>query len=182
MDALERTSIRQVYIDIIGLTRTKVDLLNTHWERENFLYNSLRYFGEPSQQDISNASFLLYMEGASSVRNEPKLDTKEVKSRFKAEGQRYGFEFNVQEVSHIPSDALVINSKKLLMLKKGATFTETRLRALLNHEIGVHMVTTMNAQNQPLNFLSLGFAAQYLHPGRTRHHERALVDVYRSVV
>jgi len=27
---------------------------------------------------------------------------------------------------------------------------------ILNHEIGVHMVTTMNAQDQPLKFLSLG--------------------------
>jgi len=155
VDALEDIHIRQVYIDIIRSYTDKVDLLNT-LGTENFLYNSLRYFGEPSQQDISNASFLLYMKELPQFENEPKLDTKEVKSRFKAEGQRYGFEFNVQEVSHIPSDALVINSKKLLMLKKGATFTETRLRALLNHEIGVHMVTTMNAQNQPLNFLSLG--------------------------
>ncbi|MEX2596138.1 MAG: flavohemoglobin expression-modulating QEGLA motif protein [Salibacteraceae bacterium] len=155
VDGLEDVHIRQVYIDIIRSYTDKVDLLNSLGQ-ENFLYNSLRYFGEPSQQDIANATFLLYCDELPQFENEAYLDTKNVKQAFVAEGKKYGFDFNVQEVSHIPSDALVINSKKLLLLKKGAKFTQTRLNALLNHEIGVHMVTTMNAQDQPLRFLSLG--------------------------
>ncbi len=155
VDSLEDVHIRQVYIDIIRSYTDKVDLLNTIGS-ENFLYNSLRYFGEPSAQDIANATFLLYTSELPQFENEALLDTNDVKAAFIAEGKRYGFAFKVQEVSHIPSDALVINSKKLLMLKKGARFTQTRLNALLNHEIGVHMVTTMNAQEQPLRFLSLG--------------------------
>lgn len=155
VDSLEDVHIRQVYIDIIRSYTDKVDLLNSIGT-ENFLYNSLRYFGEPSAQDIANATFLLYTSELPQFENEAFLDTEDVKAAFIEEGKRYGFAFNVQEVSHIPSDALVINSKKLLMLKKGARFTQTRLNALLNHEIGVHMVTTMNAQEQPLRFLSLG--------------------------
>jgi len=155
VDQLEDVHIRQVYIDIIRSYTDKVDLLNT-LGTENFLYNSLRYFGEPSTQDIANATFLLYCDELPQFENEAFIDSKLVQETFKAEGKRYGFDFKVQEVSHIPSDALVINSKKTLLLKKGAKFTQTRLNALLNHEIGVHMVTTMNAQDQPLKFLSLG--------------------------
>lgn len=155
VEQLEDVHIRQVYIDIIRSYTDKVDLLNT-LGTENFLYNSLRYFGEPNAQDIANANFLLYCEELPQFENETHLEMAEVKAKFKEEGARYGFAYNVQEVSHIPSDALVINSKRLLMLKKGAKFTPTRLNALLNHEIGVHMVTTMNAQEQPLKFLSLG--------------------------
>src|SRR5690606_14771246 len=148
VDALEDVHIRQVYIDIIRSYTDKVDMLNS-LGTDNFLYNSLRYFGEPSQQDIANATFLLYCKELPEFENEALLDNAFVKETFKEEGARYGFIFNVQEVTHIPSDALVINSKQLLMLKKGAKFTQTRLKALLNHEIGVHMVTIMNAQNQP---------------------------------
>lgn len=155
VDQLEDVHIRQVYIDIIRSYTDKVDLLNT-LGTDNFLYNSLRYFGEPSQQDIANATFLLYCDELPQFENEALIESKVVQQAFKAEGKRYGFDFHVQEVTHIPSDALVINSKKTLLLKKGAKFTQTRLNALLNHEIGVHMVTTMNAQDQPLKFLSLG--------------------------
>lgn len=155
VDRLEDVHIRQVYIDIIRSYTDKVDLLNT-LGTENFLYNSLRYFGEPNPQDIANANFLLYCDELPQFENEDYLEMAEVKARFKAEGERYGFTYQVQEAKHIPSDALVINSKRLLLLKSGARFTPTRLNALLNHEIGVHMVTTMNAQVQPLKFLSLG--------------------------
>ena len=155
VDALEDAHIRQVYIDIIRSYTDKVDMLTT-LGTENFLYNSLRYFGEPDAQDIANAHFLLYCDELPQFENQEFLEMAEVKERFRAEGERYGFQYNVKESKDIPSDALVINSKRLLMLKTGARFTPTRLNALLNHEIGVHMVTTMNAQNQPLKFLSLG--------------------------
>ena len=123
---------------------------------DKFLYNSLRYFGEPSEQDISNANFLMYCNELSQFEDEAILSAKEVTEIFKAEGAKYGFDFEVKESKTIPSDALVINSKQTVYLKKGAVFTHSRITALLNHEIGVHMVTTKNAQLQPLKFLSLG--------------------------
>lgn len=155
VDQIEDVHIRQIYIDIINSYADKVDMLST-LGTENFLYNSLRYFGEPSESDMANANFLLYCEELPQFRHEDHLPSAEVKKIFLEEGEKYGFKFKVEVVTSIPSDALVINSKRLMQLKKGATFTPTRLNALLNHEIGVHMVTTMNAQQQPLKFLSLG--------------------------
>jgi uncharacterized protein (TIGR02421 family) len=155
VDSIEDVHIRQIYTEIIGAYSDKVDMLST-LGTDKFLYNSLRYFGEPSQKDIDNANFLLYCNELPLFQEEEYLDSSYVKEIFRKEVDSYGFQFKVEEVSNIPSDAIVINSKKLMLLKKGAKFTETRLRALVNHEIGVHMVTTMNAQNQPLNFLSLG--------------------------
>jgi len=155
VDSIEDVHIRQIYTEIIGAYSDKVDMLST-LGTEKFLYNSLRYFGEPSQKDIDNAKFILYCKELSHFEQEEYLDSSYVKEVFRKEVSNYGFQFKVQEVSNIPSDAIVINSKQLMLLKKGAKFTETRLRALVNHEIGVHMVTTMNAQEQPLRFLSLG--------------------------
>ena len=155
VDSIEDVHIRQIYTEIIGAYSDKVDMLSTIGT-DKFLYNSLRYFGEPSQKDIENAKFLLYCNELSHFEQEEYLDSSYVQEVFRKEVSSYGFQFKVQEVSNIPSDAIVINSKQLMLLKKGAKFTETRLKALVNHEIGVHMVTTMNAQEQPLKFLSLG--------------------------
>jgi uncharacterized protein (TIGR02421 family) len=153
--AIDDIHIRQVYADIIDAYANKADIL-AHLGSEKFLYNSLAYFGEPSPGDIANANFLLYCHELSEFQNMEMLDIKEVSKLFKSEGTKYGFEYKVNVVPNIASDVLVLNAKKTLLIKKNARFTETRLKALLDHEVGVHMVTTMNAQMQPLNFLRLG--------------------------
>lgn len=155
VDSLEDVHIRQIYIDVISAYADKVDLLST-LGTEKFLYNSLRYYGEPNAKDLENANFLLYCNELPQFEEERLLDIDEVTRTFLVEGNKYGFQFKVEVANNIPSDALVINSKKTVYLKKGAQFTPSRINALLNHEIGVHMVTTMNAQLQPLKFLSLG--------------------------
>ena len=155
VDSLEDVHIRQMYIDIIRAYADKVDMINSIGS-EAFLYNSLRYFGEPSAVDISNAKFLLYTQELPQFLNEEPLPMSDVVHAFKAEGERYGFDFKVEVLDNIPSKALVINSKKTAYLKKGAEFTATELKSLIHHEVGVHMVTTMNAMEQPLKFLSLG--------------------------
>lgn len=155
VDSLEDIHMKQIYTDIISAYSDKVDMLAS-LGKDKFLYNSLRYFGEPSEKDIANANFLMYCKELPQFQDQELLGYEEVKKVFTEEGKKYGFEFHIKQVSHIPSDALVINSEKTMYLKKGALFTPTRLNALLHHEIGVHMVTTMNANTQPLRFLSIG--------------------------
>lgn len=155
VDSIEDIHVRQIYVDIIKAYSDKVEMLSTIGT-EKFLYNSLRYFGEPSKKDIANANFLLYCDELPQFEDESKLSSEEVTKAFIEEGEKYGFKFKVGIDSNIPSDAVVINSKQTVLLKKGAVFTPSRINALLNHEIGVHMVTTQNAQLQPLKMLSLG--------------------------
>jgi len=50
----------------------------------------------------------------------------------------------------------VLNQKKKVMLKKDAKFSPKGLRFLAHHEIGVHMVTTMNSNEQPLKVFNIG--------------------------
>lgn len=155
IDAIDDIHFRQMYSDIISAYCDKVDLLKS-LGTDKFLYNSLRYFGEPSKNDISNAQFLLYCTDVDASKEEKKLDFEFVKQRFIRETEKYGAQFKIEVSNSIPSDALVINSKRKVVLKKGAQFTATRLNALINHEVGVHVTTSVNAANQPLKFLSLG--------------------------
>lgn len=155
VDAIDDIHIRQVYSDIIDAYAGKADIL-ANLGNEKFMYNSLAYFGEPSPRDIANANFLLYCHELPSFGNEEILNINIVRDYFVEEGKKYGFNYKVEIVPNIASDVLVLNSKQTLLIKKSAKFTTTKLKALLSHEVGVHMVTTKNAQLQPLNFLRLG--------------------------
>ncbi len=155
IDSIDDIHFRQMYSDIISAYCDKVDLLKS-LGTEKFLYNSLRYFGEPSKNDLANAQFLLYCDDYKINLEEKELDFDFVRRRFETATQKYGHQFKVELSNSIPSDALVINSKRKVILKKGAQFTATRLDALINHEVGVHVTTSINAANQPLKFLSLG--------------------------
>ncbi|MGA0987903.1 MAG: tyrosine/phenylalanine carboxypeptidase domain-containing protein, partial [Flavobacteriaceae bacterium] len=70
---------------------------------------------------------------------------------------QYGFNVTVKSATHMSSKAMVSNSKKSVILKRGERFSALELEALANHEIGVHLVTTFNAENQRLKIFSLGF-------------------------
>ena len=56
---------------------------------------------------------------------------------------------------------MVLNYDRKVLLKKGTHLSVDSVKSLVHHEIGVHMVTTINAVNQPLNIFKLGF--QLIH-------------------
>ena len=52
---------------------------------------------------------------------------------------------------------MVSNSIKALVLNENHVFSDNEINVLTNHEIGVHMVTTMNGLLHPLKIFSHGF-------------------------
>lgn len=153
-------NIQLLYKDVIRAYTDKIDLLATIGSN-TFVYNSLRYFGEPSERDVNNANFLLHTPDVeNSDGNVIKIE--EARKWFYKEIKSYGFETKVEITKNIVSKVLVLNSKKLIRLRKDATFDTTSLSALLNHEIGVHMVTTINARMQPLRVLQAGLPVNTL--------------------
>ena len=52
---------------------------------------------------------------------------------------------------------MVLNSTKTQVLNENHSYSEHELNVLNNHEIGVHMVTTMNGLLHPLKIFSHGF-------------------------
>jgi uncharacterized protein (TIGR02421 family) len=53
--------------------------------------------------------------------------------------------------------AMVSNTAQALVLNENHTFSQNEINILTNHEIGVHMVTTMNGMLHPLKIFSHGF-------------------------
>ncbi len=160
IEKIRDINIQMLYKDVVNAYADKVDLIAAIGS-QRFLYSSLRYFGEPSERDISNAVFLLHCPDLK-LNHERKFTVQEAKAWFENAVKEYGFQCKVDIASNIASKVLVLNSKRTIKLRKGTVFPEIGLNALLHHEIGVHMVTTMNALHQPLNLLRMGLPVNTL--------------------
>jgi len=146
-------TIKNLYEDMLNLYINKIDLLSLR-DKEEFLYLSLKHYGKPSKVDIENAKYLLYI--AKDEIEEELLDSIQTKEVLEKEIKKYGFKCSVKIVKNLSANAMVLNSVKIVQLRKDAYFTKTYAKALAHHEVGVHMLTTFNAIKQPLKLLRLG--------------------------
>lgn len=154
VEDIDDVHIQQLYKEVINAYCDKIQLIASIGT-DHFLYNSLRYFGEPSKVDIANAQFILHFKDE--LEDEGNLmDDKEALAILKKELAGYNFDCNIKLSDKLAAKAMVVNSEKTLYLKKGAEFTNNEIYSLVHHEIGVHMVTTMNADAQPIKLFSMG--------------------------
>lgn len=155
VENIRDVQIQAMYKDVINSYIDKVELIASIGT-EKFLYNSLRYFGEPSQQDIDNAEFILHFNAPQTSEPSDLMTDSEALKMLKKELEKYDFDCKIVLSDKLAAKAMVVNSEKTLYLKKGVKFSKKEVFALLHHEIGVHMVTTMNADAQPIKIFSLG--------------------------
>ena len=153
---LEDITIRHLYESVITGAIDKINLLASIGTNK-FLYNSLRYFGRPDKVDIRNAEYVLLLpeikeENIKAVR----FGVDQAKKIFEDSFADYGFKGKIRVDKKALSTVMVLNSTKTVVLKDGATFTQNELQYLAEHEIGVHMVTTMNAANNKLKVFGVG--------------------------
>lgn len=146
-------SIQQMYRDVIDSYATKIDLLASIGT-ENFLYNSLRYYGEPSDDDIRMANFLLYAKPYEATQ-ERSIGAQEARQYFVSALEKYNIQCRVVITNKIIASAMVDNAKKTILINKAMKMNQMEIDALIHHELGVHMVTTMNADLQQLKIFKL---------------------------
>ncbi len=149
-------SIRQMYESVINSYFDKIDLLSALGTRK-FLYNSLRYFGRPSKKDLTNAQYILHLPDIpSEPKRVPFLSMDEAISTFKNALEDYGINCKIELSNRVISQVMVLNSKKTILIRPDAQFTRKEANALIEHEIGVHMVTTQNSSDEKLKIFNLG--------------------------
>jgi uncharacterized protein (TIGR02421 family) len=76
----------------------------------------------------------------------------------------YGFKAKVEYVSNLASKALA-SGTNLVKIRENEVFDTDEAIALAHHEVGIHMLTSMNAKEQRLKFLQVGL------PGSTETQE-----------
>jgi uncharacterized protein (TIGR02421 family) len=156
VNQIQDISIKTMYESVVNSYCDKIDIIST-LDTPSFLFNNLRYFGRPSKNDIKNAKYLLhlpYLKGE--AEKEPMLSLAEAKAAFKTSLDSYGIQAKIETSSKVVSQVMVLNSKRSIVFQPNAVFRKKELLGLVEHEIGVHMTTTMNSLEQPLKIFNLG--------------------------
>jgi uncharacterized protein (TIGR02421 family) len=153
---IQDVSIRELYRSVINSYFDKIDMINT-LNSNKFLYNSLRYFGRPSKKDLQNASYVLSLPDIpNEAKKEPIYDAQAAMAVFKDALNEYNIKAKIELSNRVISQVMVLNSKKSILIQPQAQFKRKELQALIEHEIGVHMVTTMNSSKQQLKIFNVG--------------------------
>lgn len=158
LELIEDEQIKTLYEDIIYAYSGLIQCIETIGEGKKFYYNSLHSFGTPTEQDVENAKFILHFEDEGDAEIfEPKFSCKEAEAIFRAYGKKYDFTFDIRYSKTMGAIAMVLNNIKALVINSNHTFSQSEMNILTNHEIGVHMVTTMNGLLHSLKIFSHGF-------------------------
>ncbi|WP_303686784.1 flavohemoglobin expression-modulating QEGLA motif protein [Nonlabens dokdonensis] len=160
LERIEDDDIRSLYKDIIYTYSGLVQCIETIREPSSkFYFNSLRFFGTPTEKMVENAKFILHFkdEPLTEIKHQAVLSTEEAEAFFIKYRELYDFDFDIKTSSAMSAAAMVSNKDKSLILKKGHLYSQHELNVLAHHEIGVHLVTTFNAIEQPLKIFSNGF-------------------------
>ncbi|MCI2228136.1 flavohemoglobin expression-modulating QEGLA motif protein [Polaribacter sp. MSW13] len=156
---IEDETLRDFYEDIIYFYSGLIQCIETVGKGKKFYYNSLRSFGTPTENDVDNAKFILHFdsEDENSEFFKPKYSAKESAHFFREYSKKYDFTYQIKNSSAMGAIAMVSNSIQALVLNENHVFSDNEINVLTNHEIGVHMVTTMNGLLHPLKIFSHGF-------------------------
>jgi uncharacterized protein (TIGR02421 family) len=160
LERIDNEVLRSVYQDVIYNYSGHLQCIETIEKADSqFYFNSLRFYGTPTEKMVENAKFILHFNNQTegSGKHDKRLSTDDAIGFFKEFRKQYGFDFNIKTSSAMSASAMVSNSERSLILKKAHKYSEHELNVLAHHEIGVHLLTTFNAVEQPLKIFSNGF-------------------------
>lgn len=159
LEDIKDKDIRKLYHDIIYEYAGLVQCVASVGQDRKFFYNSLRVFGTPKEKDVKNAKFILHFHKEEDAEEMvPRYSADEAQAFFQAFGENYKFDFRIKQTNSITAAAMALSASRTLVVKKNQKFSDNDLKILANHEIGVHMLTAVNALNQPLRIFSHGLS------------------------
>lgn len=154
---IEDEVVRKLYEDIIYEYSGLIECIDTIGQGKKFYYNSLRSFGTPTEKDVENAKFILHFKDEEVENEKATFDVYKTEEQFRKYSERYDFTYSIKHSDKLSAIAMVLNNDQTLVLNSEHLFTQNDIDILTNHEIGVHMVTTMNGLLNPLKIFSHGF-------------------------
>lgn len=153
LENIKDEDLYTLYLAVIDSYADKIDQYKSIGTNE-FLYDSLRYYGEPSEKDVHNAQFILHLPPNPNDKVGELIDAQGIVEILTAmvAAENYTWEMKLDE--SMVANALV--SGTTVRINTNAKLSETDAHALAHHELGVHLATSLNGSKQPLRILSLG--------------------------
>lgn len=153
IDQVKDDDLKTLYQAVVDSYVDKIDQFKSIGSSD-FLYDSLRYYGEPSSKDIRNAHFVLHLPASDEPYDDVLLGSSDIAAILTEFADKEGYEYQLRVDDTMIANALA--SGKTIKVNRSARINKTEAMALAHHELGVHLVTTLNARSQPLKVLSLG--------------------------
>ncbi|WP_226642727.1 flavohemoglobin expression-modulating QEGLA motif protein [Microbulbifer variabilis] len=153
IEALPDEDLTELYSDIVESYVDKLDQFRSVGTGD-FVYDSLRYFGEPTDKDVNNADFILHLPDDLEPSDDRFFNADEMMQFLSDFANKQGYTYDIRTDDRMIANALVAGST--VKINSHANVSETEVSALAHHELGVHLVTTLNARSQPLRVLELG--------------------------
>ena len=159
IELIEDDELRELYEEIIYFYSGLIQCIETIGEDKKFYYNSLHSFGTPTEKDVDNAKFILHFEEEDKEDEifKPKYTATQAEELFRDYSKQYDFTYTIKSSNKMGAIAMVLNNLQTLVINNNHTFSDNEMAILTNHEIGLHMVTTMNGLLHPLKIFSHGF-------------------------
>lgn len=142
-----------LYMEVINSYVDRINLCKSIGTPE-FLYDSLRYFGEPSDKDIKNAQFVLHLPDTMEEDEITMVGAQDIRSILSEFAVKHEYPHEIIIDPKMMANALVSGLR--VKINTNAEVSRVEAHALAHHELGVHLVTTLNARSQNLKILSLG--------------------------
>jgi len=153
LEVIQDEDLHSLYEGVINSYVDKVDQFSSIGTPK-FLYDSLRYYGEPSEKDIRNAHFILHLPIDADGQDDTLISSVEIQAILENFGQQQGYEYQIKLDDNMIANALV--SGTTIKINSSAQVSAIEAHALAHHELGVHLLTTLNARSQPLKIFSMG--------------------------
>jgi len=153
VDDIDEEDLRNIYLNVVDSFVDKIDQFKSIGSND-FIYDSLRYYGEPSTKDIRNSNFILHLPDVSEPNDCEIMDATYIESTLKAFADKENYQYELVLDNTMIANALASGHK--VKINNAAKVSKIEANALANHELGVHLVTTLNARKQPFKILSLG--------------------------
>ncbi len=156
LETINDISIQNMYEATVNGYIDKIEMMAA-LGTSKFLYNSLRYFGKPTPSDLKNATYLLHLP---SLPHEEKAQNTILKNQaidlLKENLQEYGFKSSIGVSKKMVASMMVLNRQQKVLVNDKLNLPIRQFKGLMHHEVGVHMVTTINSNLQPLKIFNVG--------------------------
>ncbi len=153
IDDLGDDDLVSLFFDVIESFVDKLDQFRSIGTPD-FFYDSLRYYGEPTDKDVGNAQFILHLPDDFDRQESVQVDAHRIRQELETFARREGYDCEIVYDERMIANALAAGRR--IKVNPSASISEIELNALAHHELGLHLVTTLNAAAQPLKVLTLG--------------------------
>ncbi|WP_281950717.1 flavohemoglobin expression-modulating QEGLA motif protein [Nitrosophilus kaiyonis] len=158
IEYIEDPTLTEIFSEKLDELDKKISMLKDR-DTKNFFYGSMQVYGEIEKNLLDTALEILNLTKNYNESIDEYVDAYEFSEYAKKEIEDYKkifpkFNAVVELREDIVSSAMVSNHKFLIY--KYAKFPKNRIKALLNHEIGTHILTYFNGLYQPFKQLHTG--------------------------